>query len=147
MSEHFKELVTTMEQLKETQRMQFDYFKHLTTLSTGSILIIIALLEKVFIDPEGIILSVLSIVVLAICLLGSLWAMPICGNIVLYTTGLRTIITVGDKDAEDRIKDANEFTKNISKSLKWIGILDNISRYSFLSGIILFLSFATLNVL
>ena len=147
MPEHFDELVKSMESMKETQRIQFDYFKHLTTLSTGSILIIVAFLEKVFSYPEWIILAVFSIIALAVCLVASLFAMTPCSNVILDITGLRTIMTVGDKSTEERIKYKNKFSGKISKSLKRIGILDHISKYSFLLGIALFLIFAILNFL
>jgi len=40
------------EQFIETQKVVFDYIKHLTTLNTGSIVLLTALLEKLFTNPE-----------------------------------------------------------------------------------------------
>jgi hypothetical protein len=37
---------------EESWKLRYDTFKHLTTLNTGSILILVAFLEKVFTNPE-----------------------------------------------------------------------------------------------
>lgn len=36
----------------EIYKIEFDYLKHLTTVSTGAILLIVAFLEKIFKQPE-----------------------------------------------------------------------------------------------
>jgi len=36
----------------EIYKIEFEYLKHLSTISTGSILLIVAFLEKLFIQPE-----------------------------------------------------------------------------------------------
>jgi hypothetical protein len=36
---------------EESVKMQYDGFKHLTTLNTGSILLLVAFLERVFSNP------------------------------------------------------------------------------------------------
>jgi hypothetical protein len=38
--------------LEEGNKLFYDVFKHLTTLSTGSILILVAFLENLFVDPQ-----------------------------------------------------------------------------------------------
>jgi hypothetical protein len=58
---------------REHAKMMFDYFKHLTTLSTGSVLLLVTLLEKVFLNPRwklliafsygGFVISILSSVI------------------------------------------------------------------------------------
>lgn len=35
----------------EVYKIEFDYLKHLTTVSTGAILLIVAFLEKIFLQP------------------------------------------------------------------------------------------------
>jgi hypothetical protein len=47
-----------VEYYKATQ----DYFKHLTTLSTGSIVLIATFLDRVFAQPKGKFLAILSII-------------------------------------------------------------------------------------
>jgi hypothetical protein len=52
--------------------LTFDYIKHITTLSTGLIVIIATLLEKVFTKPKYKFLIVLCILALGLSLVGSL---------------------------------------------------------------------------
>jgi hypothetical protein len=48
-----KELTLKEKSKQEGQKLLYDSVKHLTTLSTGSILLLIALLEKVFTSARG----------------------------------------------------------------------------------------------
>jgi hypothetical protein len=48
-----------------------DYFNYLTGISTGSILIIVAFLEKTFTQPEGKFLVIISVVGYLVCVIGS----------------------------------------------------------------------------
>jgi uncharacterized membrane protein len=47
---------------EEANKLFYDVFKHLTTLSTGSILILATLLETVFNEPQWLFLIVISLV-------------------------------------------------------------------------------------
>lgn len=51
----------------EVYKIEFEYLKHLTTISTGSILLIVAFLEKIFTQPESKYLIAISLC----CFLGS----------------------------------------------------------------------------
>ena len=139
MSKKSEKLDELTEKTKELPRMQYDYFKHLTTLSTGSILIIVAFLEKVFNEPRGSIVVVISLICFAFCLIGSLLALPLTGNVIMYITFCKIEALKGNE------KKAKEFGKKGEDSLKEIGIYDDVSRYSFLAGIIAFLIFAGIN--
>ncbi|MQY59834.1 MAG: hypothetical protein GH144_09580 [Clostridia bacterium] len=143
MIEKLKELLESMEKMKEVQRIVYDYFKHLTTLSTGLILIIVAFLEKVFSDPIGIPYVVISVICFALCLIGSLLALPSPGNIILYMTAMR--ISLQGEDAEKAIKEGDKTMKVINKTVNRMKIYDHVTRYSFLAGIIAFLIFAGIN--
>lgn len=147
MSENFGELKESLERMKEVQRIQFDYFKHVTTLSTGTILIMIALLEKVIVDPKITILAIFSIVSFSICLFSSFWVMPVPGNIIQYIASLPIITVVGNKSAEEREIDLENYIDKISSSLKVIGRFSNIARYFFLAGIISLITFAIINLI
>jgi hypothetical protein len=120
MQKDINKLTESMEKMKEVQRIQYDYFKHLTTLSTGSILIIVAFLEKVFSEPTGIFLSIISIIALALCLIGSLLALPLPANIIMYIECLNIA----------RIKEDEQMAEKLDKkradSLTWIGRYDII---------------------
>ena len=52
----------------EVYKIEFEYLKHLTTISTGSILLIVAFLEKLFKHPESKYLIAISLC----CFLGSI---------------------------------------------------------------------------
>lgn len=52
----------------EVYKIEFEYLKHLTTISTGSILLMVAFLEKLFIHPE----SKYMIAISFCCFLGSI---------------------------------------------------------------------------
>ncbi len=52
----------------EVYKIEFEYLKHLTTISTGSILLIVAFLEKIFKNPESKFLIAISLC----CFLGSI---------------------------------------------------------------------------
>jgi hypothetical protein len=56
---------TKLEMLKykaEALKQQYDFFKHMTTLNTGSILIIVALMQSDFQDATVVCLVIISIV-------------------------------------------------------------------------------------
>lgn len=139
MSKLLKEIIESLEKLKEVQRIQYDYFKHQTTLSIGSILIIVAFLEKVFSTPECIVLALISIISLALCLIGSLWILPETTNIIMYITGIRIA-----KAGEDE-KQANVLNEKINASLGNINKYSWFTRITFLLGIVMFLIFSFIN--
>jgi|SRR5712691_10655838 len=55
----------------ESQKLILDYLKHLTTLSTGSIVLLVAFLEKIFLQPKLKFLVVISILAFAVSVLAS----------------------------------------------------------------------------
>lgn len=130
-----KKLIEWMERMKEVQRMQYDYFKFLITLSTGSILIIIAILEKVLTDPQILVkvLNMISIVGFAATIIFSLGALPNTGNVILYINALQK------PEIEKDEKKKKEYEDKIDKALNSIGISDRIIFYSYTSGIVVLL--------
>jgi hypothetical protein len=130
-----KKLIEWMERMKEVQRMQYDYFKFLITLSTGSILIIIAILEKVLTDPQILVkvLIMISIVGFAATIIFSLGALPNTGNIILYINALQK------PEIEKDEKKKREFGDKIDKAFKDISISGRIVFYSYASGIVVLL--------
>jgi len=64
----------------EGSKCVYDSFKHLTTLSTGSILILVALLEKLFESPEWTFLVAISFVCFIITMTFSIVAMWIMAS-------------------------------------------------------------------
>ena len=145
MAEKREEVLDMLEKMKEIQRMEFDYFKHLTTLSAGSILILVAFLEKVFSNPIGKAWVVVSVCCFVLCLISSLRALPSAANIVLYTTGIRMVLISGGEDVKKAEAKVKEGLKKINKALGLLKIYDRVTGYSFQAGIIAFLIFAGIN--
>lgn len=149
MSEKRQEILETLEKLKEIQRMEFDYFKHLSTLSTGSILILVAFFEKVFSVPIGEAWIVVSVICFVLCIAGSLLAMPSASNIVLYTTGIRMVLVSREEDTEEAKekakKKALEGMNKINDAFDSLKIYDRVTRWLFLAGLVTLLIFAGIN--
>ncbi len=141
-----EELLETLEKLKEIQRMEFDYFKHLTTLSTGSILVLVAFLEKVFSCPRGEVWALASIGCFALCVIGSLLALPSAGNIVLYTTGIRMVLVSVRAGEEEKAKeDVEKGLEKMNKAFNSMKFYDHFTRIVFFAGLASFLIFAGIN--
>lgn len=138
MSVQIENALELMEQLKEVQRIRYDYFKHLTTLSTGTILIIIAFLEKIFTDPRGTVFALISIIAFVFCLVASLWTLPRLGNVIMEIIRVKFNLTKGENEALPAFKKLNKSYRR-TKIFYWITCA------SFLIGIIAFLVFAGIN--
>jgi Mg2+ and Co2+ transporter CorA len=65
---------------EESGKLFYDMYKHLTTLSTGSILILVAFLEKVFANPRWKILVALSFVFFLLTIIFSFFQMGLNAN-------------------------------------------------------------------
>ncbi len=130
-----RKLIEWMERMKEVQRMQYDYFKFLITLSTGSILIIVAILEKVLTDPQILVkvLIMISIVGFAATIIFSLGALPNTGNMIMYINALQ------NPHIEKNENKRKEYEDKINKALKSVSISDRIVFYSYASGIVMLL--------
>lgn len=68
---------------QEGQKLIYDVFKHVTTLSTGAILILVALLEKFFKNPEWKALIAASFIGFILAIVSSVTAMIMIGSSVL----------------------------------------------------------------
>ena len=131
--------------MEEFQKNQIDYFKHLTTLNTGSILIAIALVKEVFKNPRGLILIVLSFAFFLVSLVSALYMMQVLNG---YNQAFFTVFGSMLWMTEDNIgriqADVHKIIGSIDKSTKW---LHPITDFSFLIGIVGFLGFAFKNFL
>jgi hypothetical protein len=164
MCEPFDKLIESMEKLKEVHRIQYDYFKFLITVCGSGFLIMIAFFEKVFEKPDCVILAIISILGFALCILGSVLALPVTGNIILYMTNIqiisaRQLISTGptkeseeeakkkEEETKKSLKEANHLLDKINGQLKKIRIFDWWTRISFLTGMITLLFFVVINFL
>lgn len=112
----------------ESYRGFFDYFKHITTLNTGAILIIVAFIERAFKNPEGKSLVVLAFICFVLSLIGSVSTMY-----------------------QYAIKILKEETKSIKKEKKFKRFLISLnfllSKYGFIIGMLLLALFGVINII
>lgn len=141
MSNDIKEAIEVLEKLKEVLKYQYDYFKHMTTLNAGSILIIIALLEGIFEDPKCIGIVLISIGSFVLSLICSLMMMPMTTNIVLYITSMYSNYIAGDVEGIKEVSDKAKSSVNKIKVVDWFNSI------LFLLGITMLAVFAFINFL
>jgi hypothetical protein len=67
---------------EEGSKLYFEMYKHLTTLSTGSILLLVTFLEKIFANPKWKILIVAALSFFLLSILASLMLMALHANFV-----------------------------------------------------------------
>jgi len=141
MPDNAKETLEALETLKEVLKYPYDYIKHMTILSSGSILIIIAILEGVFKEPKDIGIVMASIVSFVLSLICSLILMSIIANLVLYITSIYGFYVAGNVGG---IKEALDKVNSICKKAKVIEWFNNIF---FFLGIAMLVCFAFINFL
>jgi hypothetical protein len=150
MSELNEKLLEPLENLKDVQKMEFGYFRHLATMSTGSILILIAFLEKVFSFPQFKGWALASLGCFALCLLYSLMALQSANNLVLVPIGIRMIYATRNADEKEEVtkKKAKEVQKGLDKiqrALRLLGRYDKATICLFIAGFVALLMFAGIN--
>lgn len=139
MPDNAKETFEVLEKFKEVLKYPYDYIKHMTILSSGSILIIIAILEGIFKEPRGIGIVMVSIVSFVLSLICSLLLMSIIANLALYITSICGSHIAGNMG---EIKEALGKVNSNCKKAKVIEWLNDIF---FLFGIIMLVCFAFIN--
>jgi hypothetical protein len=131
--------------LRESIKNDLDYFKHLTTLSTGSILIIIALVKELFRYPKGLPLVVLSFLCFVVSLAAALYMMQVLNGYNRSMFGPLTKTLKATKDDADKILAAQKKENDsITKSAKFF---HPIADFAFFAGVTVFMVFAGLNLL
>jgi hypothetical protein len=103
---------------EEANKLFYDVFKHLTTLSTGSILILATFLESFFTDPQWKALIVVSLVSFIVCIVSAVLMM-------FFQAGAVLVL----KEQTNRVEKTSFF----------------VTMASFLLGIISFVAFAVVN--
>lgn len=115
--------------LPERHRAATDYFKHLATLSTGSIFLQILLLEKVFTQPKWKALIASSLISFTLCIIGTVvaYTFALTRSVATRNTGLRLW----------RLSTTRVILEFLSLGITWLG---------FLVGIIALTTFALKNL-
>ncbi len=110
---------------EEGRKLQYDFFKHLTTLSTGSILLSVTFLEKLFTQPHWKILIAFSFGLFGLSILSSIITMIMLSALVLH------------------FGETYQHTKGINRILRFSF---TCAGAGFISGILCFIVFALKNL-
>jgi 4-hydroxybenzoate polyprenyltransferase len=101
----------------ERYKAIFDYHKHLTTLSTGSIVLIATFLEKLFAQPEWKPLVVVSLVG---------FMASVIGSIINYTALIFDFPKSRNNRKTGVVKSGAKKVVGISLYLTWLGFLTGV---------------------
>lgn len=101
---------------RESMKLAFDFFKHLTTLSTGSVLLLVTFLDKLFQTPK-------------------------CGSLVVWTVALFTFSTLGSIVGMYLSADILQKGGAHSDIKQWIA-----NKFSYLVIIVFFAALAILSI-
>ena len=116
--------VTAIEKAREDGwKLLFDMYKHITTLSTGSILILVALLEKLFTNPQWKGLAIIAFGLFVLSIISAVYAMASSAHFV--------------KNFSD--------IKNDPRSKVW-NVSDELCALGFIAGIVCVVIFAIKNL-
>lgn len=138
-SDRAKELVESMEKMKEVQRIQYDYFKHLTTLNAGSIGIAVAFISRLSSASHCFALAILSLLSFFSGIIVALCGMIAAGNAIQYTCGIRVIWAAQKNDPEEAVKRVEEMQIKFDTMLDRIHVYDKFTMIALVSGILMFL--------
>jgi hypothetical protein len=120
-----QELTKEEKASREALKLQFEVYKHITTLSSGSVLIICTFLEKFFKSPKWIPLMMLSLGFFFLSIILSIYAMNDLArkqNVKLSDRGL-------SPTASQRLEGASSFTFIIA-----VLLLIGFSLFNFYKG-------------
>lgn len=106
---------------EESWKLRHDTYKHLTTLNTGSILLLVTFLEKIFTRPIGKLLVIMTFGSFLVSILASFMVMNIITSLV-------------------RDMEASETEDSINTVIIWVALA------SFLVGILCLVIFASVNL-
>jgi len=135
-----EEYLESLEKYKEIARIQYDYFKHLSVLSTASIGAILTFIATSSSLTYSTVLAGLSLICFFMCIVVSLSGMIEPANIILYLTSLR-ITAASEGQEEKRKAEVKEIGANFNVSVDNITKANRRTKRTFLLGIILFLAY------
>ena len=135
------EIIEAMEKSKEVQRIQYDYFKHLTTLNIGSIGVAVALFAKLESPPKCLALLIISLLCFFSGIIIALWGMKAAGNAILYVCGIRILWASTKKNTQETMSKVEEMRDNFDAMLDRIHHYDQVTKIALIQGILLFVIF------
>lgn len=150
-------LIRGVKELSSNWQTTYDYFKHLTTLGLGAILFISAFLRS---DKASVVQEIsiaLSILAFLACIWCSLMVMTILTNMMLYYSGVQSLIELVDVDFKDETKNAEHATKLENKVMELVDKVEKaepglkkrtkLAQKLFLAGVVLASIFVLLPIL
>ena len=122
--------------MKEIQRLQYDYFKFLIPLSTGSIFILIAFIEKVLLDINTCekVIIFLSLLAFLITIIFSLCTLPVIINMIMYLTGIQKS-TIDDNITKEDEKEAYNLYGKFQEAVDHVKNKNTVALISYIIGI------------
>jgi len=121
-------LMQNQEPLIASHKIFFEYFKHITTLNTGAILLMIAFIERAFEDPEAKILAVLAFGFFVISLICSVLTMYRFAHLIWY-------------EEEMKYPKDNKLRRAARAVILFMG------KYGFVFGMVLLALFGIINII
>jgi hypothetical protein len=97
--------------LIEWMKIWVDYLKHLTTLSTGSLVLIVTFLDKLFVRPRWNAVMIASLIGFLVSILGSVVLLTIISIVSYYWAN----------DDKDQLPDYLATMLKISLPFTWLG--------------------------
>jgi hypothetical protein len=122
-----------------------EYYKHMTTLNTGAILIIIGLLEGVFEEPKGKFFVIISICCFAISLISASLSLRLLVQSRISFSSMYMSISRLTKENFNEFE--NKYKNQIDSLGRKLEIAEPITLYGFLFGIAMFLVFTIINLI
>jgi len=134
LSEHKQMMVEEIKLEAESLKQQYDFFKHITTLTTGAFLVIVALWEVVFKNPSGKIFIALSLIFFSASLFCLVLVMK------LFSVVLEKIWMWNFFSDTDNVKKDYKYFRGKTKIYNWV------SSICFWLGIVSLLIFAMIEI-
>lgn len=134
-----KDMIEQLENLREVQKFQFDYFKLMVTLNLAFITALIALVRGVFESPKVAILIMLAFIFLMVSLLCSVITLLIVGNIILWMKGIPVYLKTEQKEKAEKLY------KKVLCAFDEFDIVQRVVNYSFGLGFFALFVFAGWN--
>ena len=138
------EYIDSLEKYKEVARIQYDYFKHLSLLSTASIGAILAFISKTSSLTYVSILAGLSLICFFVSIVVSLSGMVSPANIIMYLTAIRTLDALEVQEEKQKAERRKLMTQ-LNTAVDNVQKANKCTKNAFLLGIILFLLYASIN--
>ena len=137
-------ILNLIHETKDFERLEFDYFKHLSTISLAGISVLGIFLKTIFLksshNPIIVSIACLSILAFMFCVVRSVLALPGPVNSILYKTESEFYGSINDEN------DCKTAFKKFEKENNKIKSDERTIRCSFLFGFLFFILYLIINL-